>query len=167
MRKYFCLAVLLLFVPFFTFAAPVREPDNNTATPNNNRAAPDNERRMLIAAAESFLGTPYRYAGLDRRGLDCSGLVYASFREGLNQIVPRRTEDLYNWAQKIPAGELQPGDLVFFSTARNTVSHVGIYTGNGRFIHSASEGPQTGVIYSRLDESYWSRTFLAAGRVFP
>jgi probable lipoprotein NlpC len=74
---------------------------------------------------------------------------------------------LYNWTEKISAEALQPGDLVFFITQGRDISHVGIYTGEGSFIHSASEGPRTGVIYSRLDESYWQRTFAGAGRALP
>ena len=124
-------------------------------------------RQQLISAAESFLGTPYRFAGLDRRGLDCSGLVYLSFREGLNIEAPRTTQSIYDWAEKIDTEELQPGDLVFFITVGTTVSHMGIYTGGGRFIHSASEGPLTGVIISSFDEAYWMRTYLGAGRVLP
>jgi probable lipoprotein NlpC len=77
---------------------------------------------------------------------------------------------LYNWTEKIDTGELQPGDLVFFATLQSDkrrISHAGIYAGEGRFIHSASDGPVTGVIYSRLDEDYWGRTFTAAGRALP
>ena len=126
-----------------------------------------NARLALIGAAESFLGTPYRYAGISKSGIDCSGLIYMSFRESLNVAVPRRTDNIYNWTEKIATSDLQPGDLVFFITAGNRVSHVGIYAGGGRFIHSASEGPSTGVIYSRLDESYWKRTYHGAGRAIP
>ena len=124
-------------------------------------------RRKVLAASESFLGTRYRYGGIDRNGMDCSGLVYASFRNGLNYETPRTAENIYNWTEKISTDELQPGDLVFFVTAGARVSHVGIYVGGGRFIHSASDGPSTGVIYSRLDESYWSRTYRGAGRALP
>gem|GEM_PF-332067 len=124
-------------------------------------------RLSLISTAEDYLGTPYRMGGLDRRGLDCSGLVYLSFSDALGISVPRTTETLYAWAATIPRSELQPGDLVFFVTVGSRVSHVGIYAGGGRFIHSASEGPRTGVLYSRLDEAYWSRTYLGAGRALP
>ena len=160
MRRFFFLVVLFLLVAGFSFSTPSREPDRIENVPGE-------DRQKLLAAAESLLGTPYRHAGLDRRGLDCSGFVYLSFQEGLNYSVPRTTEGLYDLVQKIPAAELQPGDLVFFVTVGRRVSHVGIYTGNGRFIHSASEGPRTGVIYSHLEESYWSRTFLGAGRILP
>jgi probable lipoprotein NlpC len=124
-------------------------------------------RNNLLSAAESYRGTPYRYGGLDRRGMDCSGLVYASFKDSLAVSVPRSASALYNWTEKISAEALQPGDLVFFITQDRNISHVGIYTGEGRFIHSASDGPETGVIYSRLDESYWQSSFAGAGRVLP
>jgi probable lipoprotein NlpC len=124
-------------------------------------------RSRLLAAAEAYLGTPYRYGGVDSRGLDCSGLVFLSFRDALHASVPRTTSSLYSWSEKIPSNEMKTGDLVFFVTEGASVSHVGIYAGNGRFIHAASAGPKTGVMYSRLDESYWKRTFTGAGRALP
>jgi probable lipoprotein NlpC len=99
--------------------------------------------------------------------MDCSGLVYASFKDSLSVSVPRSTSALYNWTEKISAEALEPGDLVFFITQGRDISHVGIYLGEGRFIHSASEGPETGVIRSRLNESYWQRSFAGAGRALP
>jgi probable lipoprotein NlpC len=124
-------------------------------------------RSRLLAAAEAYLGTPYRYGGIDSRGLDCSGLVFLSFKDALHASVPRTTSGLYSWSEKIPSSGLKAGDLVFFVTEGADVSHVGIYAGNGRFIHAASAGPKTGVMYSRLDESYWKRTFTGAGRALP
>ena len=124
-------------------------------------------RLKLLSAANSYLGTPYRYAGFDRRGLDCSGLVFVSFMEAFDYRTPRSSSSIYDWTEKIDAAELQPGDLVFFVTAGSRVSHVGIYAGDGWFIHSASQGPHTGVIYSHLDEAYWKRTYTGAGRALP
>ena len=126
-----------------------------------------NARLNLLAAAEAYLGTPYRYGGLDSRGLDCSGLVYMSFMDSLKIAVPRTAGGLYSWAEKIPTADMRPGDLVFFITTGPGVSHVGIYVGSGQFIHAPSEGARTGVTYSRLEESYWKRTFAGAGRALP
>jgi len=159
LKSFFLL--MLLFLACGLFAA----------TPIQSRAirgvSAGEARLRLLASAESYLGTPYRFGGVDRRGLDCSGFVHLSFRDGLQYTIPRTSEAIYNWAQNIPTSELQPGDLVFFVTVGTRVSHLGIYVGGGRFIHSASEGPHTGVIYSRLDESYWRRTFRGAGRALP
>jgi probable lipoprotein NlpC len=139
----------------------------NTITPPASISAGE-ARLRVIAAAEKYEHTPYRYGGLDRRGLDCSGLVYVSFYDALGVSVPRNTWGLYSWAEKITLNEARPGDLVFFKTTnKGNISHVGILVGNGRFIHAASEGPATGVIYSSLDERYWSRTFAGTGRVLP
>jgi probable lipoprotein NlpC len=124
------------------------------------------DRSRLVAAAERYRGAPYRPAGMTRRGLDCSGLIYLSFRDALGIEAPRTAASLYGWTESIPESALLPGDLVFFNTAGG-ISHVGLYTGDGRFIHAASSGPKTGVIYSRLDESYWRRTFVGAGRALP
>jgi probable lipoprotein NlpC len=93
--------------------------------------------------------------------------VYASFKDSLAVSVPRSASTLYNWVEKIGPSALQPGDLVFFITQGRNISHVGIYLGEGLFIHSASDGPDTGVIYSRLDESYWRQSFAGAGRALP
>ena len=125
-------------------------------------------RDRLLAAAGKYERTPYRYGGLDRRGLDCSGLVFVSFRDALGISVPRNAEGLYAWTEKIQIEKAQPGDLLFFKTTGNgKISHVGIFVGGRRFIHAASEGPSTGVIYSTLDERYWSRTYAGAGRALP
>ncbi|MDR2371287.1 MAG: C40 family peptidase [Treponema sp.] len=148
-----------LFLQGGLFAAPL---DRNT--PEEAAAA----RLKVLAAAEKYHGTRYRYGGIDGQGFDCSGFVYRSFKDALSVSVPRTTGGLYNWAEKISDGELQAGDLLFFKTgAAGTISHVGIYTGNNRFIHAASAGPKTGVIYSELNEAYWRRTYAGAGRALP
>jgi probable lipoprotein NlpC len=141
-------------------AVPIqgRNLDGNTAA---------DARLKLLAAAESYLGTPYRYGGVDSRGVDCSGLVFVSFKDALNVQVPRSSQGLYSWTERISTADMQPGDLVFFDTGGSGVSHVGIYAGNGRFIHSPSEGISTGVMFNRLDESYWQRTFVGGGRALP
>jgi len=152
--------VALLLAPQLGYAAVVPEREVRGITPAQARIG-------LLRKAESFLGVPYRWAGSDRRGMDCSGFIYTSFRESLQLTIPRTTLGMYNSAQKIQTAELQPGDLVFFVTVGSRVSHAGIYIGGGRFIHAASDGPRTGVIISRLDESFWQRTYRSAGRVLP
>jgi probable lipoprotein NlpC len=133
----------------------------------NHAEAAQEARNKLLTAADAYEGTPYRYGGLDRSGLDCSGFIYASFKDSLAVSVPRTTSALYTWVEKIDEPTLQPGDLVFFITTGRGISHAGIYAGEGWFIHSASDGPTTGVMYSRLDESYWQKTFAGAGRALP
>jgi probable lipoprotein NlpC len=157
------LHLLLVYLPGFLSAeVPV------------GNLVPAEARERLVFAAEQYLGVPYRYGGMDSLGLDCSGLVYLSFRDVLSVAVPRTAWEIELWAEKIPESELQKGDLVFFDTGGNIedevpgrASHVGIYAGEGRFIHAASRGPRTGVIYSFLEELSWRRAFIGAGRVLP
>jgi probable lipoprotein NlpC len=158
--RYLCLlGFILLGTPVFA-AVPIQ----GTTLPGTSASE---ARKKVITAAESFLGTRYRYGGIDKGGMDCSGLVYASFKNGINYSTPRTVVGIYNWVEKIETAELKPGDFVFFITVGAAVSHVGIYIGGGRFIHSASEGPSTGVIFFLLFESYWSRTYRGAGRALP
>ncbi|MDR1278463.1 MAG: C40 family peptidase [Treponema sp.] len=172
---FFLRAFLLLLLPgpagLFA-AAPLQSgyalAPRDSASPDQKAEAAWEARGRVIYAAEKYKDIPYRYGGMDRNGLDCSGLVYVSFRDALMVSVPRTTTGLYAWVEKIPAEQIQPGDLLFFKTDNGgKISHVGIYTGGGRFIHAASEGPVTGVIYSALDERYWRRTYAGAGRALP
>jgi probable lipoprotein NlpC len=147
---------LLLIFPLFSLAA---EPPLGAVPGRDARA-------QLIKAAQSYRGVPYRYGGMDRQGLDCSGLVFLSFRDSLQVEVPRRAEDLYHWTERLERDQIQPGDLVFFQQD-GRIFHVGIYIGEGWFFHAASSGPKTGVMYSRLDENFWSRNYAGAGRALP
>ena len=159
-RNYLLFTVFFLAGTCIFSAIPIEKPSLGSLSPGNARL-------RLIAAAENYLGTPYRYAGLDARGLDCSGLVFVSFRDSFNIQVPRTSSALHSWAKSIPREDLKPGDLVFFITDGRGISHVGIYTGGGRFIHAPSEGNITGVTYDSLSDSYWARTFAGAGRALP
>jgi cell wall-associated NlpC family hydrolase len=106
---------------------------------------PVESRRRVVAAASSYRGIPYRLGGTDRKGLDCSGFVAVSYRDALGIEIPRTVRELHGLAEAVELADLQSGDLVFFDTT-GPLSHVGIYTGKGRFLHAASEGPLTGVI---------------------
>ena len=165
------LSVVMILCAAGLYAAPVESGFTHapraSASPEEKDSAYREARSRLITAAQKYEHTPYRYGGADKNGLDCSGLVFVSFRDGLGISVPRTAGTLYAWAETISLDKTEPGDLLFFITDGKSVSHVGIYLGGGRFIHAASEGPVTGVIYSSLDESYWSHTYAGAGRALP
>lgn len=109
------------------------------------------------------LGAPYRYGGASPRGFDCSGLVYYAYRQaGIR--VPRTTRAQLRNAVQVPRSGMQPGDLVFFKLDRRPVSHVGIYTGNNRFVHAPSSGKQ--VTLATMNDPYWQARFVIAGRYF-
>ena len=163
MKKYISIIFIICFlIPAAgIYAAPYLE------KPDPERDAIDKARLDLITVAENYLGTPYRYGGLDEKGLDCSGLIYVCFRDALEIQVPRTTDKLYAFAEKIAYEELKPGDLVFFNTFGRNITHVGLYVGGGKFIHAPSEGAKRRVMYSTLTDSYWHRTYVAAGRILP
>ena len=171
-KNFLLSGVLFLCVVSRVLAAPLERGYDAAPAASASTEAKDaaywEARYKVLAAAGKYEKTPYRYGGTDRNGMDCSGLVYTSFKEALSVTIPRSAAGLYTWVETISADKLQPGDLVFFKTDRSgNVTHVGIYAGDNRFIHSASAGPQTGVMYSALDERYWAQTFCGAGRAFP
>jgi probable lipoprotein NlpC len=129
-------------------------------------ALPKQARGRIVDAAYGYAGAPYAYGGIDASGFDCSGLVYRVFLQTLGSALPRTAREQYDFREPIDAAKLQPGDLLFFNTT-GPISHVGIYVGEGRFVHAASEGPKRGVIESSLSESYWAKAFAGAGRIIP
>ena len=129
-------------------------------------AAPknDSQRIAFVNNALNYLGTPYRYAGHSPKGMDCSGFVFCNGADVLKLQMPRRSDAIAEYAKRITDEEIQPGDLLFFNTAGG-ISHVGIYIGAGKFIHSASDGPRTGVIISTIQEPYWKKAYRFAGSI--
>jgi hypothetical protein len=100
---------------------------------------------------------------LAETGFDCSGFVRATYEQAMGLMLPRRAEEQAAAAHKIDKTELQPGDLVFFNTLRRAYSHVGIYLGEGKFIHSPRSGARVRV--ESMDQSYWKKRFNGARRV--
>ena len=101
------------------------------------------------------------------KGMDCSGLVYRCTLDTLSISLPRSSSALAAYCTKLEEkAEPQIGDFLFFNTTGKGISHVGIYIGNGEFIHSASQGKVTGVIISNLSEAYWKKCFLFYGTIF-
>lgn len=137
-------------------------PTQKDAVPTVARVPGINHR--LVSVADSLLGTPYRYGGASPGGgLDCSGLVYYThLRVGLT--IPRNTTGQLEKARPVELSRIRPGDLLFFRLSWRKVSHVGIYTGDNRFIHAASSGK--GVSYANIENVYWKKRLIAAGRYF-
>jgi len=164
--------IITIFYAAGLFAAPLES--GYSMAPRASASSLEKEnafmeaRYMVIDAAEKYIDTPYRHGGLDKNGIDCSGLIYLSFRDALAVSPPRSTTALYSWVERIPKDKAQAGDLLFFKTDNSApVTHVGLYLGSGRFIHAASSGTKTGVIHSNLNEQYWDGVFVTAGRAFP
>jgi cell wall-associated NlpC family hydrolase len=131
----------------------------NTAEP----AVSGGRVQTLLKRALALLGTPYRWGGTSTNGFDCSGMVGYVFKTALGIELPRVSREMASSGTPVERSALTPGDLVFFGVHGRRVDHVGIYVGEGRFVHA----PRTGrdVTVSSLDGGYWSGKFLQARRV--
>ncbi len=138
-------------------AAAVRYPvpaQRGVATPND-----------ILFRAIGLVGTPYHWGGnTPESGFDCSGLIDYVFREIAGVSLPRVVKDIYAAAfAEVPRDRLQGGDLVFFHTFGDGVSHIGIYVGQERFVHAPNEGGTVRLDY--LTNPYWAKHFVGARRV--
>lgn len=116
----------------------------------------------IVNTSVRYIGVPYRWAGTTSAGFDCSGFTMTVFKMN-GMSLPRMADEQYRAGKPISDSEAMPGDLVFFATYTRGVSHVGIYMGQGYFIHASSS---KGVVISHLTESYWRNRYLGARRYF-
>ncbi|NOQ37030.1 MAG: hypothetical protein GQ569_14255 [Methylococcaceae bacterium] len=117
----------------------------------------------LNKSFEEWESVKYKWGGLSKKGVDCSGFVYLTFLEQFGVKLPRNTALQVKLGETIPKDKLKTGDLVFFKTGRR-VRHVGIYLNNNKFIHASSS---RGVTTSSLKSKYWSRKYWKAQRLSP
>jgi cell wall-associated NlpC family hydrolase len=130
-------------------------------TPQQPPAPQGAEGRAIAAMAASLVGTPYHFGGADDAGFDCSGLaLYVHERVGL--VIPRTAAEQQRTAHPVPLAQLAPGDLVFFDIRGHAIDHVGIYAGDGRFIHAPRAG--LAVTYGDLGRGFYARHLASAGR---
>ena len=123
-----------------------------------------NKASELVVTAMGFLGVPYVRGGNSAEtGFDCSGFVRAIYEQTVGLVLPRRADQQAAATQEIDRADLQPGDLVFFNTMKRAFSHVGIYVGDGKFIHSPRTGAHVRVEDMRV--AYWNNRFNGARRV--
>jgi cell wall-associated NlpC family hydrolase len=167
---------LLLFALLFASTAQAAPPGSNDemdrflmdrgllAKIDHVRQSVGEKASELVFTAMGFLGVPYRRGGSTvESGFDCSGFVRAMYQQTVGLILPRKAEQQAAVTEKIDRSDLKPGDLVFFNTMRRAFSHVGIYIGEGKFIHSPKPGGEVRVEDMAL--SYWSHRFDGARRV--
>ena len=168
MSRWLC---LLLLVCANAYAAPADEAERLVAAERNLLAQLQDVRHEvadrttgLITTAMGFIGVPYRRGGNSvETGFDCSGLVRTIYEQAKGLALPRRANEQAAATEVIDKKDLQPGDLVFFNTMRRAFSHVGIYLGDGKFIHAPRSGAQVRV--EDMQKSYWQRRFNGARRV--
>ena len=121
----------------------------------------------IINNANSYHGVKYKYGGVTKKGMDCSGLIYVAFKEE-DFLLPRVSRDMAKKGYRIKLMEVKKGDLLFFQTnkSRKVINHVGLVTesknGNINFIHATTSN---GVITSSFSENYWNSSFIEARRI--
>lgn len=117
----------------------------------------------VLREADSWIGTPYRYGGNDRDGVDCSGFVLQVYLKATEIALPRTSRQQQEYCRDLDRVQLEPGDLVFFtSRGSNVVGHVGIYIGNNQMIHASSS---QGVVISSLQSNYYVQNYYGGGRI--
>lgn len=181
--KYFtaCVVVVLSLNPAYAHRDTAREADasndalsrflaRNEAT-SSGQQAPGFVQQMrdkasdMVMGSMKFLGVPYVRGGTSAtNGFDCSGFTRYVFEHSLGLVLPRRADDQAKASSLVAVkrDDLKPGDLVFFNTLRRTFSHVGIYIGEGKFIHAPRPGGEVRV--EDMSESYWTKRFTGARR---
>lgn len=120
------------------------------------------EDPALLSEVISWMGTPYKYGGSTRQGADCSGFALSVYRDIYDYKLPRSAYDMARYSRRVSKSRLKEGQLVFFRTKKRKISHVGIYLGQGYFIHVSTS---KGVMVNHLDEPYYKRTFAYGGKV--
>jgi cell wall-associated NlpC family hydrolase len=132
-------------------------------TPRSSQGTAEGNEVALYAMG--LIGTGYHFGGKNpEAGLDCSGMVSYVFREAVGYKVSGSAADIARQGREIDKDDLQPGDLVFFDTQNRPFSHVGIYIGNGRFIHAPSSKGKVRI--ARMDNVYFAKRFEMARSFF-
>ena len=158
--RFAIIAASLLGVPL----APAHAQDSGSAAPESRVDAFLDRAQDLVLNAMGFMGIPYKWGGATPdTGFDCSGFVQFVFRQATGVVLPRSSFDQVRHGISVLRGELQPGDLVFFNTMRAPLSHVGIYIGEDRFIHSPSRGKAVEIV--NISEPYWQKRYNGARRL--
>ncbi|MDH4070478.1 MAG: C40 family peptidase [Ignavibacteria bacterium] len=135
---------------------------NSVGSPYANATPPGVDRDAVLLDVVSYLGVPYRYGGGSKRGIDCSGFTLNVYRNSLGIALPRTAREQFQAGSTIPGDGLQFGDLVFFNTTGNGISHVGIYLEDDLFAHASVT---YGVTISSLESSYYRKRYIGARRV--
>jgi murein DD-endopeptidase len=155
------LALLLSGCTLLRAPPPAPTPAEAAPAPAAANAQFATRGAAIAAVAASLVGTPYHFGGADVSGFDCSGLaLYAHARVGI--MIPRSAAEQERAARAVPLTQLAPGDLVFFHIHTRGVDHVGIYAGDGRFIHAPRAG--LAVSYANLDSGFYAQHLYSAGR---
>jgi cell wall-associated NlpC family hydrolase len=139
--------------------------DSPPVAARNDVKKGDTQGRRVVQQAMRYKGTRYKFGGTTKRGMDCSGLVARVWEDLKMKRVPRMSSALFHSGQPVKMGDLRPGDLVFFkNTYKHGISHVGVYTGNNKFVHAANR--RLGVTIASLSDPYYQLHYAGARRLY-
>ncbi len=145
------------------------EPLNNSSTLLKKKYAEklgvseaDIKNEKLYQFINDWYGVKYKYGGKDKAGVDCSGLTAALYLAVYKKTISSNTKDLAGEVKKIRESDLKEGDLVFFNTNGKSISHVGVYLQNHKFVHASTK---KGVMISDMNEPYFKQTYVMSGKV--
>jgi len=162
--KYFLLIVIFISLVYFACHPSARFSASNTnklEEIEREQTYPD-KSSPLNTFIQQWMYTPYKYGGMSKSGVDCSGFSSIVMREVFRIKLPRTAEDQYNMGEKVRDGWQKAGDLVFFKNVRgHGIDHVGIFLGSNRFVHASTNN---GVIISDLDEDYYHKRYVGSRR---
>ncbi len=122
----------------------------------------DIKNEKLYQFINEWTGVPYKYAGRSKAGIDCSGLTATLYLQVYKKTISPSTKALVDEAKKIKQNDLKEGDLVFFNTNGKSISHVGVYLQNDKFVHASTK---KGVMISDMNEPYFKKTYVRSGRI--
>lgn len=172
MNKKFLFSTLLVLCSFSASFAQNKTKETNKLEDPDNLASQYFSQVMGVAVDATsnlklykfiyeWIGTPYRFGGNTKNGIDCSAFAKTIYQKVFNTTILRNSRDIFSMVDPLAKDELKEGDLVFFKIKSRSISHVGVYLGDNRFAHSSSGG----VKISNLNEPYYSRYFYKGGRI--
>jgi len=172
MIKKFLFSILIVVCSFSAVNAQNKTKETKVEDPDNlasqyfsqvmGVAVDATSNLKLYKFIYEWIGTPYRFAGNTKKGIDCSAFAKTIYAKVFNTTILRNSGDIFGMTVPLSKDELKEGDLVFFRGNGRKISHVGVYLGDSRFAHASSS---RGVVISNLNEPYYSRIFFKGGRI--
>jgi cell wall-associated NlpC family hydrolase len=163
MRRFRILLIAVALLPLPAYADEGSPPTFALSTPSAAEGVLGQAQEFALRAL-SFIGVRYKWGGNSPdTGFDCSGLIRYVYSQITGQALPHNAHDLSRVGETVDRTELQPGDLVFFNTLRKPFSHVGIYLGESRFVHSPSRGGAVEIV--DMSDRYWKSRYNGARRL--
>lgn len=144
---------------------PVNTTNSKGATEFQQRIGVGNKEmkeNALYIFVDQWYGTPYKYGGCEKKGVDCSCFVNILYEKVYGKKIARSAEDIYKSCQKVQMDEVKEGDMIFFNIGGKSISHVGVYIRGNYFVHSSTS---EGVVVNSLNEAYYKKYFFCAGKI--